>query len=153
MIFIILMMNIFNVQFDIFLAMFIGIFESFCYRNALELSRDRILDLETHECLLFLTNMPSSTFKISYLKLFHSFIDFISYLESQANLHIIEIISLNEETPNNSNTQKYEMAGIKDDVKKKTNEKEVSLNQEALLEEKNNNNQTKEIFIENNINF
>ena len=54
------MMNVFfHLQFDIFISTLFGILEARFFKYAFQLSRDKILDLETHECLLYLANLPS----------------------------------------------------------------------------------------------
>lgn len=76
----------------------------------------------------------SSKFLVA-LYIIMNFLDFISYLESQANIHVIDIISLNQE----SYDQSYEMAGmIKNDSETEIIQHEPSAkNKEVLLEEKN----------------
>lgn len=127
-------MNVaFSLLFDLFGSLFLAMIEFYCYRNFFSLSRDRILDLETNEWFCYITNMSSKFLVALYIMM--NLLDFISYLESQANIHVIDIISLNQE----SYDQSYEMAGmIKNDSETEIIQHEPSAkNKEVLLEEKN----------------
>ena len=66
-------------------------------------------------------------------------------MESQANLHVIDIISLNPETTDDNCIQNYEMTGVGKENEK--NEKVGTTNREILLDE-NLNQKSNEIIQE-----